>query len=196
MVRPADGNRPPRGRVGWGMTLLAAAPASVVHALHPLVSAEATAEASDAAVGAAVEPADLEQAVWLRLLELLADQGPPADPARWVRDTVRAEARRARRAARRERPYADETTADPAGCPERSAVGADERRALHAAVERLPGRCARLLAEMLAPGDPTYREIAGKLGMSQGSLGPIRSRCLGCLRRMLAAEVVVPEARG
>src|SRR5690349_14558084 len=29
--------------------------------------------------------------------------------------------------------------------------------------------------------------------MSQGSLGPIRSRCLGCLRRMLAAEVVAPE---
>ncbi|MDT0271119.1 sigma-70 family RNA polymerase sigma factor, partial [Streptomyces sp. DSM 44915] len=33
-------------------------------------------------------------------------------------------------------------------------------------------------------------------GMSQGSLGPIRSRCLGCLRRMLAAEVAVPELRG
>ncbi|MET8327969.1 sigma-70 family RNA polymerase sigma factor [Streptomyces sp. NPDC005181] len=182
------------------MTLLAdapaQAPAAVVHALYPLVSAEATAEASDAAAGAAVEPADLEQAVWLRLLELLADQRPPADPARWVRATVRAEARRARRTVLRERPYADETTADPAHCPERLAVGADERRALHVAVGRLPGRCAGLLAEMLAPGDPTYREIAGKLGMSQGSLGPIRSRCLGCLRRMLAAEVVVPELRG
>ncbi|MDX3765507.1 MULTISPECIES: sigma-70 family RNA polymerase sigma factor [unclassified Streptomyces] len=174
----------------------AQAPAAVVHALYPLVSAEATAEASDAAAGAAVEPADLEQAVWLRLLELLADRRPPADPARWVRDTVRAEVRRARRTARRELPYVDEATADPARCPERSAVGADERRALHAAVGRLPGRCAGLLTAMLAPGDPTYREIAGKLGMSQGSLGPIRSRCLGCLRRMLAAEVVVPELRG
>ncbi|MFF2962769.1 sigma-70 family RNA polymerase sigma factor [Streptomyces sp. NPDC057963] len=173
-----------------------AAPAAVVRTLRPLVSAEATAEAAASATGPAVEPADLEQAVWLRLLERLAVGGPPADTARWVRDAVRAEARRARRTARHERPYRDETFADPAGCPERIAVGADERRALHAAVGRLPGRCARLLAAMLAPGDPTYREIAGKLGMSQGSLGPVRSRCLGCLRRMLAAEVVAPEPRG
>ncbi|WP_405689178.1 sigma-70 family RNA polymerase sigma factor [Streptomyces sp. NBC_00057] len=174
----------------------AAGPAAVVHSLYPLVSAEAAAEAAASATGAAIEPADLEQAVWLRLLERLAQDGPPVDTARWVRDAVRAEARRARRTARRERPYRDETSADPAGCPERIAVGADERRALRAAVDRLPGRCARLLAAMLAPGDPTYREIAGKLGMSQGSLGPIRSRCLGCLRRMLAAEVVAPEPRG
>ncbi|MEU1126441.1 sigma-70 family RNA polymerase sigma factor, partial [Streptomyces sp. NPDC005899] len=85
---------------------------------------------------------------------------------------------------------------DWSGCPERIVLGADERRALRAAVGRLPGRCPRLLAAMLAPHDPTYREIAGELGMSQGSLGPMRSRCLGCLRRMLAAEVVAPELRG
>ncbi|MYW31886.1 sigma-70 family RNA polymerase sigma factor, partial [Streptomyces sp. SID2119] len=83
-----------------------------------------------------------------------------------------------------------------AGSPERAALGAAERRALRAAMARLPGRCSRLLDAMLAPTDPTYREIAGELGMSQGSLGPIRSRCLGCLRRMLAAEVVAPELRG
>ncbi|MFD7947863.1 sigma-70 family RNA polymerase sigma factor, partial [Streptomyces sp. NPDC059744] len=112
----------------------AQAPAAVVHALYPLVSAEATAEASDAAAGAAVEPADLEQAVWLRLLELLADQRPPTDPARWVRDTVRAEVRRARRTARRDRPYADDPTADPDRCPDRLSVGAYDRRALHAAL--------------------------------------------------------------
>lgn len=169
---------------------------AVVRTLYPLVSAEARAETEAAATGAAVDPADLEQTVWLRLLERLAHQGPPTDPARWVRDTVRAEARRARRTARRERPYRDETTPDPGGCPERAVLGADQRRLLRAAVERLPDPCARLLSAMFAPGDPTYREIAGELGMSQGSLGPIRSRCLGCLRRMLPAEVVAPELRG
>ncbi|WP_405402385.1 sigma-70 family RNA polymerase sigma factor [Streptomyces sp. NBC_01104] len=170
--------------------------ATVVRTLYPLVSAEAGAESAAAATGAAVDRADLEQSVWLRLLERLADQGPPGDPARWVRDTVRAEARRARRTARHERPYRDENAPDPAGCPERAVLGADERRRLRAAVARLPARCARLIGALLAPGDPTYREIAGALGMSQGSLGPIRSRCLGCLRRMLAAEVVAPELRG
>ncbi|MFJ2706886.1 sigma-70 family RNA polymerase sigma factor [Streptomyces sp. NPDC087428] len=172
------------------------APATVVRTLYPLVSAEAGAEAAASATGAAVDPADLEQTVWLRLLERLPEQGPPTDAARWVRDTVRGEARRARRTARHERPYRDETAPDPAGCPERAFVGADERRVLRAAVDRLPARCARVLRAMLAPNDPTYREIAGELGMSQGSLGPIRSRCLGCLRRMLAAEVVAPELRG
>ncbi|MEW2181004.1 sigma-70 family RNA polymerase sigma factor [Streptomyces sp. NPDC005406] len=170
--------------------------ATVVRTLRPLVQAEAGAEAAASATGAAVDPADLEQALWLRLLERLMDQGMPADPARWVRDTVRAEARRARRTARRERPYRDERAADLSGCPERAALGADQRRVLHAAVDRLPGPCARLLRALLSPVDPTYREIAGELGMSQGSLGPIRSRCLGCLRRMLAAEVVAPELRG
>ncbi|KPC78901.1 sigma-70 family RNA polymerase sigma factor [Streptomyces sp. NRRL S-4] len=169
----------------------------VVHALYALVRAEAAAEAH----AAGVEAADLEQAVWLRLLERPAGPrapGPePADPARWVRAAVRAEARVARRRARRERAYTGgEPPGDWTGCPERITVGADERRALRAAVDRLPGRCPRLLEAMLAAHDPTYREIAGELGMSQGSLGPMRSRCLGCLRRMLAAEVVAPELRG
>ncbi|MFC9942700.1 sigma-70 family RNA polymerase sigma factor [Streptomyces pratensis] len=164
-----------------------------VHALHALVRAEAGAEAQ----AAGIEAADLEQAVWLRLLERRTGPDLPADPARWVRAAVRAEARAARRRARRECAYtAGEPPGDWAGCPERMAVGADERRALRSAVGRLPGRCPRLIEAMLAPHDPTYREIAGELGMSQGSLGPMRSRCLGCLRRMLAAEVVAPELRG
>ncbi|MFJ3146733.1 sigma-70 family RNA polymerase sigma factor [Streptomyces halstedii] len=170
------------------MTLLA-----LVRALHPLVRAEATAEAP----AAGMEAADLEQSVWLRLLERRSGPGQPADPARWVRAAVRAEARTARRRARREHPCPpDELPADGAARPERIAERADERRALRAAVGRLPGNCPRLLGAMLAAHDPTYREIAGELGISQGSLGPTRSRCLGCLRRMLAAEVVAPDAGG
>ncbi|MFG2588749.1 sigma-70 family RNA polymerase sigma factor [Streptomyces sp. NPDC048438] len=166
---------------------------ALVRALHALVRAEAGAEAH----AAGVEAADLEQSVWLKLLERRDGPGVPADPARWVRAAVRAEARVARRRIRRERAYtAGEPPGDWTGCPERIAVGADERRALRTALGRLPGRCPRLLEAMLAPHDPTYREIAGELGMSQGSLGPMRSRCLGCLRRMLAAEVVAPELRG
>ncbi|MEU2825143.1 RNA polymerase sigma factor [Streptomyces bacillaris] len=181
------------------MTLLdhepdrSAVTARTVRALQPLVRAEARAEAP----AAGLDPADLEQTVWLRLLERPTGAVPPGDPARWVRDTVRAEARRGRRTVRRERPYAGTEPAAPLVTgPERAALGAAEGRALRAAMARLPGRCARLLEAMLSPADPTYREIAGELGISQGSLGPIRSRCLGCLRRMLAAEVAVPELRG
>ncbi|MET9531832.1 sigma-70 family RNA polymerase sigma factor [Streptomyces sp. NPDC006649] len=162
----------------------------LVTELSPLLAAEAAAEAA----AAGMDPADLEQAVWVRLLEQT-----PAEPRRWVRSAVRAEARRARRQARRELPYAAEPYAavpfaaepyaDPETRPESAVLAAERRRAVRAAVSRTPGRCPRLLAAMLSPADPTYREIAGELGMSQGSLGPVRSRCLGCLRRMLTAEV-------
>ncbi|MFV6030056.1 sigma-70 family RNA polymerase sigma factor [Streptomyces sp. NPDC056264] len=167
-------------------------------ALAPLLAAESDAEAP----AAGVEPSDLEQAVWLRLLEQLRDTGSaPERPAEWLRRAVRGEARRARRTSDRERPYRDEPghdpgTSEPQGSPESSLMAAEGRRTLRAAVTRTPGRCPRVLTAMLDPEDPTYREIAGELGISQGSLGPMRSRCLGCLRRMLAAEVPAPGRRG
>ncbi|RFU88576.1 sigma-70 family RNA polymerase sigma factor [Streptomyces triticagri] len=156
--------------------------------LHPLLRAEAAAEAA----AAGIDPGDLEQTVWLRLFERAGAGDPVTDAPRWMRAAVRAEARIARRRARREVPYADEgQPAGPAGGhgPERLALAAEQGRVIRAAVRRLPGRCPRLLGALLSPQDLTYREIAGQLGMSQGSLGPERSRCLGCLRRMLAAEV-------
>ncbi|MFE0273652.1 sigma-70 family RNA polymerase sigma factor [Streptomyces sp. NPDC058992] len=165
---------------------------ALVRDLRPLVAAEASAEAD----GAALDSGDLEQSVWVRLLERLDTEGPPPDAAGWVAGAVREEASRARHHALREGSYQDEPATGPAACPERAALVAERRRTLRAAVARAPGQCRRLLTAMLAPEDPTYREIAGELGISQGSLGPMRSRCLGCLRRMLATEVAAPELRG
>ena len=153
--------------------------------LRPLLTAEASAEAP----GCGAEPGDLEQAVWLRLLERLGTDGPPPDPPDWLRRAVRTEARRTRRRARRETAL----TGDPADTgrhdPERLVLAAARRRALRDAARRLPGRCPRLIEALLSPRDPTYRELAGELAISQGSLGPERSRCLGCLRRLLTPEV-------
>ncbi|WP_255952900.1 RNA polymerase sigma factor [Streptomyces odontomachi] len=164
----------------------------LIAALRPLLAAEAAAEAR----AAGAEPADLEQAVWLRLLERLHAADPPHDPAGWLRRAVRAEARRCRRTARREGRYAPEPADDAWRGPEPQVLATLHGRSLRAAVRRLPGRCPRLVTALLSPHDPTYREIAGELGISQGSLGPARSRCLGCLRRMLTAEVAVPGPRG
>ncbi|MDT0545265.1 MULTISPECIES: sigma-70 family RNA polymerase sigma factor [Streptomyces] len=168
----------------------------LVEKLRPLLAAEAAAEA----YGAGIEPAELEQAVWLRLLERTREAGPPPEPAAWLRGAVRAEVRGARRRARREVPY-DPVGDGPPGAPdarsaEHAVLRAEAGRALRAAVRRLPGRCPLLLGALLSRSDLTYREIAGELGMSQGSLGPVRSRCLGCLRRMLTAEIAAPELWG
>ncbi|QGV81559.1 RNA polymerase sigma factor [Streptomyces ficellus] len=165
--------------------------------LTALLAAESEAEAA----AAGIDAADLEQAVWLRLLERLDDgPGMPRHPADWLRRAVRAEARRARRTVVRELPYTAQEPVSDAGPeraePEPAALVAERRRALRTAVARTPVHCRRLLTAMLSPTDPTYREIAGELGISQGSLGPMRSRCLGCLRRMLPAEVAVPGHRG
>ncbi|MGX1408471.1 hypothetical protein RKD40_006084 [Streptomyces ambofaciens] len=107
--------------------------------LRPLLTAEASAEA----YASGTEPGDLEQAVWLRLLERLAADGPPPDPHRWLRSAVRTEARRTRRTARHERPFGTEPAgvAEYAHEPERLALAAARRRALRDAVRRLPGRC-------------------------------------------------------
>ncbi|MEU6402819.1 sigma-70 family RNA polymerase sigma factor [Streptomyces sp. NPDC046985] len=160
-------------------------------ALRPLLLAEASAEAP----AAGAEPGDLEQAVWLRLLERLKADGPPRDPQGWLRDAVRREARRAQRTRSAEQPYGPEPADDGEHGPEQLALAAARRRALGDAVRRLPGRCPRLLEALLSPRDLTYREIAGELGISQGSLGPERSRCLGCLRRLLAPDLAADEAR-
>ncbi|MCQ4209759.1 RNA polymerase sigma factor [Streptomyces longispororuber] len=164
----------------------------VIETLRPLLAAEVRAE-----LPAAAEPHDLEQAVWVRLLEHLGTDGPPTDPAAWLTATVRSEARRQRRTTFRELPYVTEPAADTAESdPERRAIARERAGALHAAVRRLPGRCPRLIGALLSPKDLTYREIAGELGISQGSLGPERSRCLGCLRRIMVSEVAPTSGRG
>ncbi|MFD9345606.1 RNA polymerase sigma factor [Streptomyces sp. NPDC060049] len=160
--------------------------------LRPLLRAEAAAETA----GTGVDAADLEQAVWVRLLE---HRRTPAEPADWLRRAVRAEARQARRRARREVPYGGPgggARSSGGAEPEDALLHGEENRALRSAVARLPGRCPELMRALLSPRDLTYREIAGELGISQGSLGPVRSRCLGCLRRMLAVKVAAPDLRG
>ncbi|MEU4097970.1 sigma-70 family RNA polymerase sigma factor [Streptomyces sp. NPDC026673] len=160
-------------------------------AIRPLLAAEAAAES----VPAGVEAADLEQSVWLRLLEL---PEPPADPARWLRRAVRAEARLAVRRARRETPYVPGRHPAAAALPstEQQVLAAEQRRALLAAAHRLPGRCPELVSALISRSDPTYREISRELGISQGSLGPLRSRCLSCLRTILGTGVASPVRRG
>ncbi len=164
-------------------------------ALAPLLAAEAAAEAGPGGV----EAADLEQAVWVRLL---VRGVPPRDPAGWVRAAVRAEMRPARRRARREVPWdavGGRVPAAPGACAvsaEQEALTAERGRALRAAARRLPGRCPALIAALMSRSDPTYREISQELGISQGSLGPLRSRCLACLRAMLRSEVEAPQLRG
>lgn len=162
----------------------------------PLLAAEAAAYALP---GSGIEAADLEQAVWVRLLER---DGPPADPVGWTRAAVRAEALAFDVRRHCEGPYADQDAGPPPRSPHRAGdiedrvIAADALRAVLAAVRTLPGRCPQLMHALMSSSDPTYQEISRELGISQGSLGPLRSRCAGCLRSILNSRVGSPVRRG
>jgi len=127
----------------------------------------------------------------------------PAEPAGWIRRAVRAEARAAARTTRDQHPEAD-FGLDAGGGPaarggravEDLVIDAEQHRTVRAAVRRLPGRCPEVVTALMSRSDPTYREISRELGISQGSLGPLRSRCLGCLRSLLNSRVGSPSVRG
>jgi DNA-directed RNA polymerase specialized sigma24 family protein len=182
MARPG-GSSPVGGGRGSAAAGVVPLP-EVLGAFAPLLAAEAAAEAGPGGL-AGVEAGDLEQAVWLRWLE--GPGPPPGEAAEWLRAAVRAEVRDARRRALREVAY------DPVGGPgaasaETQVLDAEVTWRVREAVRRLPGRCPRLVSALLSRSDRTYREISRELGISQGSLGPLRSRCLGCLRTALGSE--------
>jgi len=146
------------------------------------------------------ESADAFQAVFLIVWRNLALLEEPEAFAGWVATIARREAwrlarHRARGAERAERMAAD-STADvlPARPPRGDeALEAAERAALvQHAVESLDERCRALLTLLFwETPTPSYDEIAERIGMPLGSLGPTRGRCLEKLRGRLA-EVGFP----
>jgi RNA polymerase sigma factor (sigma-70 family) len=57
---------------------------------------------------------------------------------------------------------------------------------LNQGLDLLDERCRKLLlAHYFGPAEPTYEVVARLLGLSVGSIGPIRGRCLERLRKVL-----------
>ncbi|WP_371501337.1 sigma-70 family RNA polymerase sigma factor [Kitasatospora sp. NBC_00374] len=135
--------------------------------------------------GSGTDPEDLEQSVWLGALERAAAGRLPAAPAAWLRGLAVREALAARAGAVEiPVPKVTQRHLDPA----LQLARAELRRAVRRALAALPGRCPELLAALAESPELTYRQLAARLGVPRGSLGPTRSRCLGCLRALLAAR--------
>ncbi|MBF9068612.1 hypothetical protein [Streptacidiphilus fuscans] len=73
-----------------------------------------------------------------------------------------------------------------ATCPEARVLARERAAEVRAAVALLPARCAELVGALLDEPTTDYGELAARLRMPRGSIGPTRSRCLSCLRRRLA----------
>jgi RNA polymerase sigma factor (sigma-70 family) len=79
-----------------------------------------------------------------------------------------------------------DTVADPTPLQDEQLATVQAHARLRAAVDRLDPR-SRLLVELLFLTDPppAYAEVAQRLGVPEGSIGPTRARCLAKLRKLL-----------
>jgi RNA polymerase sigma factor (sigma-70 family) len=140
------------------------------------------------------DAADVFQRVCVRLYHWLPTIREPERVAAWLFVTTRNEAIRQSRRARREVSFdpSDAETAPWRAEPLDVRPPADEElldleraEVLERAIDELPERCRVLLRAFLAGDTANYRELAEKLGMPIGSIGPVRARCLSRLRQLL-----------
>ncbi|PLS83545.1 MAG: sigma-70 family RNA polymerase sigma factor [Chloroflexi bacterium] len=143
------------------------------------------------------EVADILQQVFTKLIEKLDDIEQPERIRAWLVTTARRETfevlRRNRRAVAAHlqniQPDAEEIVNVPsdAPLPEEILVQLEAEHALRSSVAVLDERCRTLLTLLYYSREPlSYAEIAARLGVSEGSIGPMRGRCFEKLRRILS----------
>jgi RNA polymerase sigma factor (sigma-70 family) len=74
--------------------------------------------------------------------------------------------------------------------PEHVVAQLEQQHEVRTALCSLDERCRRLLTMLFyAPGPPLpYSSVAAELGMAEGSIGPVRARCLERLLRLLGRD--------
>ncbi len=138
---------------------------------------------------------DVNQTVWLRLVEHLADLREPRALPGWLTTTCRNEALRVIR--RRGR----DTPTDPQGATferlgedgafDEDLIYAERAQALRDGLLELPAGRRELLELLLTDPPISYDEISAKLGIPKGSIGPTRARALEQLRNTRAMRALV-----
>jgi RNA polymerase sigma factor (sigma-70 family) len=127
---------------------------------------------------------DVCQTVWLRLVEGIGTIRDPERVGAWLAAVTRHESLRLIRRSGRETPVADtgldETPSEDRGADDR-VLAAERKRAVWAAIDRLPPRTQDVMRHLLADPMPGYGLVAALLGIPVNSVGPTRSRALRAL---------------
>ena len=144
----------------------------------------------------AADAEDVGQAVWLKLVTHLDDLRDSAALPGWLATTTRRECGRVINAADARR--ANERILIPDSIPdtetetvEQELLVAEQHAVLRDALARLPLGCRQLLVLLSADPPVPYAEISARLGISIGSIGPNRRRCLDRLGRDPAIAALI-----
>jgi len=137
------------------------------------------------------DAADVNQTVWLRLVENLDRIREPEALPGWIMQTTRNECLRLLRTDRRTwlfdpldgvaEKVVTAAAPDPGDLDERL-LEAERHQALRDAYDELPPRCRELVGLLLTDPPLSYEEIGARLGVPVGSIGPTRGRCVHKLR--------------
>jgi RNA polymerase sigma factor (sigma-70 family) len=133
------------------------------------------------------DAADINQMLWLRLVEHLNEIRDPQALPKWIETTTRNECFRVLRSARRTQPFDHLASAELAGEADdveldAEVLRAERNQALREAFAQLPAQCQAILSMLVADPRVSYSEISERLEIPVGSIGPTRARCLGRLR--------------
>jgi RNA polymerase sigma factor (sigma-70 family) len=144
---------------------------------------------------------DVAQVVWLYLAGQLGRIRDPAAIPAWLVTTTRRQCVRVRRAALRSCPagYVLDVEAvpdDKGMTAEQELLVAERHAALREALARLPPGCRQLLTLLIADPPVPYIEISARLGISVGSIGPSRARCLEKLRSDPVIAALIDDGEG
>jgi RNA polymerase sigma factor (sigma-70 family) len=141
--------------------------------------------------------ADIFQTVFARLLVHLPRIADPQRLQAWIVTTAKREALLALRRGQRtvSMTRADDAgddapefdVADDAPLPEEVLADLQQQDLVRRALDQLDARCRELLRMLFRDdGDKLpYDQVAQRLGMSAGSIGPTRARCLAKLRGLV-----------
>ncbi len=131
---------------------------------------------------------DTFQQVWLELHRSLLRLRDPQALPRWLIVTTRRIAYKQAVARGRWVNDVREDLADPTPRADSALVALEERQQLETALAALDARCREVLILFFyADHRVSYREVARRTGLAEDSVGSLKTRCLGRLKRLLEA---------
>jgi RNA polymerase sigma factor (sigma-70 family) len=138
---------------------------------------------------------DVGQVVWLRLVDQLDNLRVTAALPGWLATTTRRECFRVQRDTSRQsaggQVLDENILGEQATTADHDLLVAERNAALREAFACLPAGGQHLLSLLIADPPVPYAEISARLGISVGSIGPSRGRCLDKLRRDPAIAALI-----